>query len=249
MIKSAINCPCGRSFTKTGYKGHKCDQKIPTFTCEFCKKDFTTEKYLVNHLCETKRRYQQKEDKRVWLGYMAYERFWKSMGKRATYDGFVKSTYYGAFVRFGKHIADLNAVRPMAFVDFLIQIEAKIDNWTSMSLYSTYITELNKNEPPIDAIERNFLLMQEWSVSSDEEWYDFFRKVEPTQAVMWIISGRLTPWLLFTASSAHLLISRLTSEQNQIVENVINADYWQAKMARHQKEVDTIRNMLAEYGI
>jgi hypothetical protein len=251
MTKSnKVDCPCGREFTKIGYSKHKCDQKIEIFLCGFCKRDFTTETRLINHLCEKKRRFLQKDDKPVKLGFMAYARFFKlSMGKQTTYEGFAKSKMYGAFIRFGKHIVDLNALNPIGFIDFLIRSEVKIDRWTDLVMYSTYIRELNKNEPPIDAIERNFMLMQQWSVSSGEDWCDFFRKVEPPQAVMWIVNGRLSPWLIFTASSAHILLARLSPEQNQMVESAIDAGFWRLKIERHKQDVDTIRIMLAENGI
>lgn len=251
MTKSSkIDCPCGRSFTRTGYHKHVCDQKIPTFTCEFCKRDFTTEARLVNHLCEEKRRYLQKDDKPVRMGFMAYERFFKiSMGKPTTYDKFAKSTLYGAFVRFGRYLVDLNAINPMGFTDFLIRSEVPIDRWTGSTLYATYVRELNKNEPPIDAIERNFMLMQQWSVHSGEEWYDFFRKVAPSQAALWIVNGRLSPWLLFTASSAHMLLDRFSEEQTTMMQNTIDTGFWKLKIDRHQAEVNTIRAMLAENGI
>jgi hypothetical protein len=249
-MTSKIDCPCGLSFTKAGYPSHKCDQKLPTFICAFCKRDFTTENRLLVHLCEQKRRYLQKDDKPVRLGFTAYERFCqRTMYKQATYDGFAKSALYGAFVRFGRYLIDLNALNPLGFIEFLIRVETPLNNWTSDILYSTYIRELNKNESPIDAIERNFMLMQQWSVSSGENWQDFLRKVEPPQATLWIVNGRISPWLLFTASSAHAMFARFSPEQNALVEKTIDAVFWKLKIDRHQAEVEIIRAMLAENGI
>jgi hypothetical protein len=250
MTKSKIDCPCGRSFTLAGYGRHKCDKKVPTFICEFCNRNFTSEKRLMNHLCEARRRHLQRDDKPVKLGFMAYERFLKrTMRKHPTYESFSASSLYGAFIRFGRYLINLNAMNPLGFIDYLILAETPIARWTDNVMYSTYIRELNKNEPPIDAIERNFTLMQQWSTSSGEEWFDFFRKVEPPQAALWIANGRISPWLLFTASSAHALFARFTSEQTAMVENTIDPGFWQLKIERHKEEVNTIRAMLAENGI
>lgn len=192
----------------------------------------------------------QKDDKPVRLAFTAYERFCKlAMNNTTTYEKFAKSTLYTAFVKFGRHLVDLNPINPLGFIDFLIRGEIKIDKWTSFNLYSTYVRELNKNEPPLDAIERNFMLMEEWSISSDEPWNDFFRKVAPSQAALWIVNGRISPWLLFTASSAFELLQRFTPEQNEMMEKSIDTAFWKLKIERHKDEVNTLRAMLAQNGI
>lgn len=252
-LANKVVCSCGKSFTRQGLAKHKCDGIKPEFFyCEFCKQDFINERRLINHLCEQKRRYLQRDDKAVKLGFLAYDRFYqRSMGRRKpqTYESFAKSTLYSGFVRFGKHLIDINALNLIGFIDFLLRIEAPIDKWISTILYATYVRELNKTEPALDALERNFMLMQEWAVSTGAEWFDFFRKVEPALATLWISSGRISPWVLFTASSAHDLLARFSPEQTGLVEKAIDPEFWRLKLERHQQEVEVIRSMLAENGI
>lgn len=227
-------------------------KKAESFACGYCRREFTTESRLVSHLCEQKRRHLARDDHPVRLGFMAYQQFYtKAMGRRTPpdYASFAKSKMYAAFVRFGKHLIDLNTVNPRAFIDFLLRIEAPIDRWTSPTLYGTYIRELNKNESPLDAIERNFMLMQQWSLENDVDWRDFFRKVDPPRAALWIVSGRISPWILLTASSAGDLLDRMTADQMKTIEQAVDADFWRAKLARNAEEVETIRTMLAENGI
>lgn len=250
MTIDKVACGCGRSFTRRGLARHKCDMKPVSFKCEFCHREFTTERRLIVHLCEPKRRYQQRDDRAVTLGFMAYEQFYrKSMGRQPSYDSFIASNLYGAFVRFGKHLIDLGAVNSVGFIDFLLRIEVPLDRWTDLPLYNTYVRELTKNEAVLDALERNVKLMQQWSSQTGEPWHEFFRKVEPPLAALWIANGRISPWILFTASTAHELMERMTLEQSNMVERTIDPEFWKLKIQRHQHEVDTIRSMLAEYGI
>lgn len=225
--------------------------KVEEFPCEFCSRVFTTELRLVKHVCEQKRRYLQRDDKPVKIAFLAYQRFYQRSMRRnpPEYDKFAKSQLYTAFVRFGRHVIDLNAVNPMGFVDFLLNIEAPIDRWSSPVLYGTYIRELNKNETPLEAIERNFMLMQQWSVESGEDWRDFFRKIEPPRAALWIVSGRISPWVLLTASSAGDLMGRMSAAQLQMVEQAVDVGFWRIKLTRHQDEVELIRTLLEENGI
>jgi len=241
---------CRRQFpSKTSLERHQCGVG---FTCQFCKITLSTEKYLFNHLCDLKRRFLQRDDKSTKVAFAAYERFYvRSMNRRKpiTYDEFDRSPFYAAFIRFARHLIDLGAISPMQFVDFLLRVEAPIDRWTDPVMYATYIRELNKNESPADAVERNLMVMEQWSIESGEDWRDFFRKVAPALATGWIRSGKISPWLLCTASSAWILMDRLSEEQICIVNEAIDADYWQAKISRHQETVEAIRNTLSENGI
>lgn len=247
-----VGCRCGRSFTKQGFAKHKCDHKPPVFICEFCKTELTTEKRLFAHLCEAKRRHLQKDDPATRRGFIAYERFYiKNMGhkKSPTYENFAKSHFYGAFVRFGRHTIDVNVLNLLGYIDFLLRTEVPIDKWTSHALYNTYVVELNKTEPPLNALERVFKVMQQWSIETGEEWNDFFRKIEPPRAALWIANGKISPWILFTASSAPELFKRMPPEQAAMVERTIDPEFWRLKLERNQQEVEVIRSMLAENGI
>ena len=226
--------------------------------CGFCKKEFSRESLLVNHMCERKRRFLQRDDKSVRLAFAAYQRFYeRSMRRRTpqTLDNFETSQFYTAFVRFGRNLLDMDVVNPMAFVDFLIKIEAHLDHWTDAKYYGRYIHELNKNEKPLEAIERSVHLMEEWSVTSGEPWHDFFRKISPVRATLWIKGGRISPWLLLLAPSAQCLFDRLSEEQTAIVRESLGwnsswgSTFWQSRIALHQADVEVFRALLKEHGV
>ena len=77
-----------------------------SFECQFCKKSFKREKTISVHLCEQKRRWINRDEKYVRLGFLAYNRFYEitqGATKPKTYEHFAKSNYYTGFTRFGKH--------------------------------------------------------------------------------------------------------------------------------------------------
>lgn len=222
------------------------------FVCEFCRRAFISEDKVLLHICEQKRRHMQRDEKPVRLGFIAYQQFYaRRMGQKTppSYPNFAKNKLYGAFVRFGRQVIDLNAVNPLGFIDFLIHLEVPIDEWINPIRYETYIRELNKQETPWDAWERNFLLMKQWAADNDIPWQDFFRKIEVPLAALWIASGRISPWILFVAPSAHELMQRFGAAQNDLVERSIDLNFWQLKIKLHQTEVERIREVLAEKGI
>ena len=203
-------------------------------------------------MCEKKRRFGDKDLKHVRMAFLVYQRFYEinyRSKKLKTYDQFIDSRFYIPFVTFGRYLQDINAINPMAFVDFLIKLGLPIDKWKSPTVYETYIRELNKRESPDAAVERNILLMQQWSSESGEHWTDFFRKVKPPLATLWIRSGRISPWVLFVASSAAELFGRMSDEQMQIVESVLDPGFWGEKLENHKEEVEHIRSILDEAGV
>ena len=223
------------------------------YACEFCKKEFSREPF--KHMCEGKRRFSQRDDKPVRLAFAAFARYYERAQKRRTpqtLDNFESSSYYTGFVRFGRYLLDMEVINPMGFLDFLIKVAAPLDHWTDPKYYGRYIHELNRDETPMEAIERNFMLMEQWSIESGEPWYDFFRKISPARATLWIKTGRISPWMLFLTDSAPALMERLSTEQMAIVHEAIGWDswgweFWNNKITLHQAEVDRVRKIIREY--
>ena len=74
------------------------------YPCKYCNAKFAKEKTLSVHMCEQKRRYLQKDERRVQLGFQTFVRFYELCQKVTTpktYEEFCKSPYYTAFVKFG----------------------------------------------------------------------------------------------------------------------------------------------------
>lgn len=251
-----IICGCGRAFTKRGIKIHKCDLKPEVFECPFCEKEFTAEKYLFTHECEQKRRHNQIKEKVNIQAFKAYEWWYKqTYGKTKTYDDFCKSSFYNGFIKFSKFALDNEIYNPLLYIEHLIRISAKLDDWTNEKLYTTYIRELNKNETPLVALERSIKVMQQWSIrygDGGDNWFEFFHKVETPLAALWISTGRISPWLIFLApqSSVRVLLQRFSKEQSAMFKKAIDTEFWKAKIERADAdEIEHFRTVLQEMEI
>lgn len=232
----------------------KTKEKEKPFQCEFCSRGFVREKSLINHFCEQKRRWFNKDEKHVRLGFQAWLRWYELCGtsakpKNKTYQEFMKSRYYSAFVKFGRHIVDTNLVNPKEFIDFVIKNSIKLDDWCKNSVYEYYIRQLSRKEDVTEAMERQLLLMEQWAKETGENWYDFFRKIEPSLALKWIRTGRISPWTLLNAESANELFDRMTDEQIMLIDKYIETAWWKKNFARRKSDAKFVKNTLKEYGI
>jgi len=223
----------------------------PTFPCEFCKKELKTERSLIAHSCEKKRRWLWRDDKNIRIGFMAFQLFYKlsvRTKKEKTYAEFMDSRYFSAFAKFGRYIENINAIEVHGFVEMLIKNNIKLDDWTNDIWYESWTRELAKKEPPMKAVERNILLMEQWGREYNENWVDFFRKVPTTQATTWIRKGRISPWLLY-CGVGQPLFDRMSDEQLGMVKEWINPMFWTAKLRDNKSDVEEIKQILQEAGV
>jgi hypothetical protein len=152
-------------------------------------------------------------------------------------------------MKFGNHLINLNVLEPNKFIDYVIKNNLRLNNWTHDIVYENYITELLKSEAPESALARNIELMQKWSQQSGEPWYDFFRKVSPMQAVAWIQAGRISPWVLYNADSAEILIDRCGPEQISMIQKYAKIPQWKIRFNQNKESADWIRVTLRQAGL
>lgn len=222
--------------------------------CEFCKRTFHREKTLIDHGCEHKRRWFRRDDPPNRLGFMAWTRFYElndfnGQKKSSSHMDFLNSQFYTAFVKFGKHMIDINAIEPAKFIDFVIKNNLPLDRWTHDFVYEQYIRELIKKETPEQALERMILLMQQWSMQTGEPWQDFFRKINTNLAVQWIKTGRISPWLLYNVESALSLIARCSLEQQQMIKEFAPVGPWKLRFKKNVDSIGWIRKTMTEAGV
>jgi hypothetical protein len=91
------------------------DETPNELTCGYCKKTFRRAESLVVHLCEPKRRRQERSERGVELGFQSYLRFYEiaqGSARLKTFDDFADSPYYRAFVKFGRYCVATRAINP-----------------------------------------------------------------------------------------------------------------------------------------
>lgn len=225
------------------------------FECEFCKRSFSYEKPFVNHSCEKKRRWFRKDEPISRIAFLAWNRFYElnRFGKknefRTNFHNFIDSQFYNSFIKFGQHIIDINAINPTKFIDYVLKNNIPINKWNHDIIYEHYINEFIKKESPEDALERNIRLMTEWGSENNEIWTNFFRKVNTNQAVLWVKTGKISPWVLYNVDSADDFFKRCTSEQISMISSYAPIGPWKLKFIKNTEACDFIKNTMKKNGI
>ena len=96
---------------------------------------------MAKHICENKRRWQDKDLKGNRIAFHAWINFYAKhtpTKKQKTYLDFIKSSYYLAFVKFGHYCVNVNAINIARYADWLLSNQIKIDKWISDTNYTKF---------------------------------------------------------------------------------------------------------------
>jgi hypothetical protein len=207
------------------------------------------------HQCEPKRRWQQEKEMGVQFGLQAYLRFYEitqGSAKLKSYKDFVESSFYLAFVAFGRHIQAIRAVNPRAFIDWVIKNNKKLDHWTHEAVYVEYLHTYLKKEAVQDALERALIEMQEYADTHLElknGFRDYFRLANSNRICYHISTGRISPWIVFNCASGVEFLESLTEEQIAIILPWIDPDHWQRKFSDYVADTEWVKLVLKEAGV
>ena len=207
------------------------------------------ESTLAVHMCEKKRRALQKDEKRVRLGFYAFQRFYKlSAGnkKEKTYEEFCQSPYYNAFVKFGSFISNVRPLYPEKYIDYVVTSGVKLDHWARDELYEKYALEFILKEDVHTALERSIVTMTEWAEENNAHWNSYFNYISTNKAVWHIKDGKVSPWLILNCSSGKNMLSKFNDEQLEMVYHVINPQHWAMRFKRLPIDVQLVKDVAKE---
>lgn len=221
------------------------------YTCQYCKKQFIRENSLLVHLCEQKKRYQNQHEPAVKIGFQAYQKFYQiSQGGRSLkdYDHFSKSSYYRAFVKFGRYAISIKAINVMRFAEWLIVNNKKLDYWCKDSEYNKFLLEYTQKENVADALERAVNLAVKWNESTGNPLEDYLRYGNSNILCHEIANGKISAWVLYNCASGNEFLTRITPDQLKMIWDWIDADVWAPRFKRYPADAEYCKSILKELG-
>ena len=204
-------------------------------------------------MCEQKRRHLQKNEKRVQLGFYAFNQFYKlSAGAKTdkTYEEFCKSQYYNAFVKFGSFISNVKPLYPEKYIDYVVTSRVKLDHWCREEMYEKYAIELIRKEGVETALERSIMTMMEWAEENEPApWNHYFTHVSLNRAVWHIKDGKISPWLLLNCKSGKDMLNKFNDEQLNMIYHVLDPEHWAMRFKRNPNDIELVREIVKEANL
>ena len=204
-------------------------------------------------MCEQKRRFLQKDEKRVRHGFYAFNQFYKlSAGARKdkTYEDFCKSQYYNAFVKFGSFINNVKPLYPEKYIDYVVTSGVKLDHWCREEMYEKYAVDLIRKEGVETALERSISTMLEWASENEPApWNHYFQHVSLNRAVWHLKDGKISPWLVLNCKSGKNMLANFNDEQLNLVYHVMDPEHWAIRFKRNPKDVELVKEVAKESNL
>jgi hypothetical protein len=226
-----------------------------SYKCKYCEKEFRKETTLAAHLCEQKRRWRQEKETGVQWGLMSYLRFFEmtqGSAKLKSYEDFVTSPYYSAFVRFGQYCVSIRAINRGSYCEWLLKNNKKIDQWCKDAFYEEWLLEYLRKEAVQDALERGMREMQDYAESHPElknGFTDYFRYGNANRICHHIVTGRISPWVVYNCDSGVGFLDTLMEDQINMILPWIDPDHWSQKFKSYVGDVEWCKHILKEAGL
>ncbi|CAB4133276.1 hypothetical protein UFOVP257_111 [uncultured Caudovirales phage] len=225
-----------------------------TYKCQYCEKEFRRESTLTAHLCEQKRRWQQEHDTGVQFGLRAYLQFYETTqgtAKLKSYADFVASPYYSAFVKYGNHSVAIRSINHRSFTDWLLKNNKKLDQWCKDSFYEEWLYEYIRRESLQDALERGLKEMELFADrgNNSASFSDYFKHGNTSRICHHIITGRISPWIVYNCDSGVDWLASLGEEHLVLVMSWIDPDFWSRKFKDYLADSEWCKHILKEAGL
>lgn len=219
------------------------------YKCGYCGKEFTKEKTLTVHVCEKKRRHLSRNEKHVQAALIAYQKFYQiaqRSSKQKTFDEFVDSPYYNAFIKFGSFLSNANPIYPERYIEYVIKSGVKLDHWCRDELYDHYLADLIKTEPADGAIQRSIATMMDWANNNNAQWEHYFSYVNLNRATYDIKEGKISPWIILNCASGRSMLQKMNPEQIEIISAVLDPEHWGRRFKLYPADVELVKEVLKE---
>ena len=217
------------------------------FGCDFCGRTFLRESTIAKHICEYKQRWMNKDLVGNRIGFQAWLQFYKKNSntkKKRTYEEFIKSAYYTAFVKFGHYCSDANVLNVSRFVDWLLKNQVKIDTWNTDSNYTRFLIEYLREEDALDAVARSIETTQKLAETEMIQTKDALRYSNRNRICYAITTGKISPWMLYQSKSGTAMLDELDQTQVKMVIDYINPELWAIKFKRNPDKVKEVKELL-----
>ena len=227
------------------------DSAVTKHTCEFCDKEFVREKSMLSHMCETKRRFSQRDFKGNMIGYQVWLDFYRKNTagkKKREYLDFVKSAYYTAFVKFGNYCVDASVINVSRYANHLMENKIPVDRWASDKNYTQFVMQYLKDEDPLDAIARSIETTIDLASQDKIPTKDIFRYGNKNRICYNITKGKISPWMLYQSESGVKFLSDLDETQVKMVLDYIQPEQWAIKFKKNTDIIKEVKELLDVSG-
>lgn len=222
--------------------------------CEFCNKRFIKEVTYNEHSCELKRKNVTTTTRiglfafSIWEKYVSLNKIRLPAGVLKL-DVFARPSNFNFFIEFALFLNEQQPLFPDEYAEFVMHKYKNSNQWMLQESITEWIIHKIKLESPADAITRSIEAIHQWSMLVNSNWVNFFKEVSSDRGVLWISTGKISPWLLYACDTSDEFLSKLSDSEFEYICKFIDPMCWSVLKFNHKDEFEKMRKILKEYGL
>lgn len=219
--------------------------------CGFCDRVFRREQTLASHMCEPRRRYQDRDERGVQIGFQGFLEFYRTMhgsAKLKTLDDFDSSPYYRAFVAWGRYCVNTRVIDPDSYMRWLLKQNIKIDHWSRDTQYTEFLIQWLPTENVDQALRRAWDWAEDWAQHNQAPARDCLRYGNTHVLCHAITTGRVSPWIVYNCDSGQQFLASLTDAELAMIWPYIDSDRWQQRFRQYPADQALCQQRLLDLG-
>ena len=85
------------------------------------------------------------------------------------------------------------------------------------------------------------MYLSAWGKDNEKEYFEYFKEVSTPRAVHDIRSAKVSPWVIYLSDSGNDLLRRFSSEQVDMIKDLIDSKFWMKVFVANKEEVAEIK--------
>jgi hypothetical protein len=218
--------------------------------CNFCNKNFRSEKRYVAHQCEefkTNAIFTTLEGKAAFIYYNEWK---KAMNlPESSTQTFIRSRFYSAFLKFAKFAMIKMLPDKNDYIKFMVSKIIPPVFWYDEDFYNLYISDFEKKTLEYK-IKISLLTLEEISLILDCDIRDIYLNLRPVELIRLIVNKKISPWLLVPSKKFHNFIKdRCNNEELILLSSILKLSTWKKVISENHQDYIFCKKIIDQYNI
>jgi len=192
---------------------------------------------------------ETRNNKEIIIAFDTFQKFYRQMQHiERTYEQFITSNYYIAFVKFGNYCVNSKVISVSRYANYLIKNEIRIDDWNKDKTYEDFLKQIIRIETADEALERTINFSIKWSDEKQMNSNDLFRACSTFSLIRAINDGKISPWVIYQSISGPEMLQKMNGEGIEMIWDMIDPEFWNTKFDNNKDDVTFLKTVLKDGG-
>jgi hypothetical protein len=211
-----------------------------SFKCKFCERTFSNENTVTMHMCEQRRRFNQKDATFSRLGFEAFisiQHTYFGNDKKNDEEDFRKSNFYLACLKWGHFVIDIKCLNPKQYLSWLLKLNVSIDQWNKDEIYDCFLQHYVFIEDNWDAFQRSFQKIISWGEEVNKPYNKYFVEAGTARILTDVRKAWVSGWVIYCSESGRGWLESLNKGDLELVWAWVDPSRWQIQLEKYPMEV------------